>query len=67
MFGDGEGREDGLVEGAVRAVGLLVVEAVFEGAFSWSFEAGEELKESRFPGAVFAGNDQTFSLQKFNI
>ncbi len=48
MFGDGEGREDGLVEGAVRAVGLLVVETVLESAFSWSFEAGEELKEGGF-------------------
>ena len=67
MLGDGEGGENGLVEGAVGAVGLLIVETVFQGAFRGSFEAGKEFEESGFPRPVFAGDDQTFSLQKFDI
>ena len=61
MLGDGEGGEDGLVEGAVGAVGLLVVETVFEGAFGWSFEAGEELEKGGLSGTVFAGDDEAIS------
>jgi hypothetical protein len=58
---DGEGRENGLVEGAVRAVGLLIIETVFESAFGGAFESGEELEQGGFPGAVFAGDDQAIA------
>lgn len=67
MLGDGESGENGLIEGAVGAVGLLIVETVFQSAFGGAFEAGEEFEQSGFSRPVFAGDDQTFSLQKFDI